>query len=232
METARQTAEPAETGLKSKIEQMKAAVEAAGKTCRDAEQVRGEWERKHKEVKGQHDLLVSQNAWTGEDRENLRKGKETLEEQVETLKIENTELSDATKHTAGSNERVKVEMEEKQIQIGQLQDEISRCTEAEAAAAAETGNRREKTEEALQGRATLAEENLRETERELQRVEETCAQVMMLLEQAIWSPTKDIKWTTDGKSVLHAIRVMEMLGMGTIVVLIRVDDRNETSGPS
>ena len=137
--------------------------------------------------------MVSQNAQTGEDKENLQTDKETLEEQVETLKIENTELSDATKYTAGSNERVKDEMEEKRLQIGQLQDEISRCKEAEAAAAAETGNRCEETEEVLQGRAALAEENLREAERELQRVEEKCAQVMTLMEQAIWSPTKDIK---------------------------------------
>ena len=59
----------------------------------------------------------------------------------------------------------------------------------------------------------------------MQRVEVKYAQVMTLLEQAIWSPAKDIKWTTDGKSVLHAVKVMEMLCMETIVVLIRVDDR-------
>jgi hypothetical protein len=157
-------------------------------------------------------------------REELQKDKEALMEQVEALRRENAELSDATKHTAGSNERARGEMEEKRIQIEQLQDEISRCKEAEATSA-ETGNRHEEAEDALQGRVILAEENLREAEQELQRVEEKCAQVMTLLEQAIWSPAKDIKWTTDGKSVLHAVKVMEMLGMGTIVVLIQVDDR-------
>ena len=98
---------------------------------------------------------------------------------METLKIENTELSDAAKFTAGSNERVKVEMAGKRIPIGQLQDEISRCKEAEAAAAAKTENRREETEEALHGRATLIEENLREAEPELRQVEEKCAHVMI-----------------------------------------------------
>ena len=90
-----------------------------------------EWEEKHKEVKGQHDLLVSQNAQIGEDKARLQKEKETLKEQAETLKIENTELPDATKHTAGSNERVKDEIEGKRIQIEQLQDDISQGSKGE-----------------------------------------------------------------------------------------------------
>ena len=136
--------------------------------------------------------MGSQKVQIKDDKENLQKDKETLEEHVETLKIESTELSNAANHTARSNERVKVEMEGKRIQIEQLHDEISRYREA-TAAAAEKGNRCEETEEALQGRVILAEENLRETEQELRRVEEKCAQVMPLLEQATWSPTKDIK---------------------------------------
>jgi hypothetical protein len=31
----------------------------------------------------------------------------------------------------------------------------------------------------------------------------------MLLEQATWSPAKNIQWTTDNKVVRHAVKVME-----------------------
>ena len=98
-------------------------------------------------------------------------------------------------------------MEKKRIQIEQLQNEISRCKEAEIVAA-EAENRCEDTEEALQSRVTKAEETLedalqelQEVREELQRAEERCTQVTRLLEQATWSPAKDIKWTTDGTSV-------------------------------
>ena len=148
MKIARQTAEHTETELKSKIEQTEAAAEAAAQTCRDAEQVRGEWEKKHKEFKEQHDLLTSQNTQIREDGERLQRMVETLEQQVETLRIENTELSDAAKHTAGSNERAGEEMEKKRIQIEQLQNEISRCKEAEIVTA-EAENRCENIAEAL-----------------------------------------------------------------------------------
>ena len=87
-------------------------------------------------------------------REELQKDKEALMEQVEVLRIENAELSDATKHTAGSNEQARGEMEEKRIQIEQLQEEISRCKEVEtiateggAAADAEIHDLLEKLEE-------------------------------------------------------------------------------------
>ena len=86
--------------------------------------------------------------------DELQKDKEALMEQVEALRRENAELSDAAKHTVGSNEQARGEMEEKRIQIEQLQEEISRCKEAEtiateggAAADAEIHNLLEKLEE-------------------------------------------------------------------------------------
>ena len=96
-------------------------------------------------------------------------------------KIEQMKVAVKTAERSGSNERVKAKMEEKRIQIEQLQDEIARCKEAETTAV-EAESRCEGTKEALQGRVILAEENLREAEQELQRVEEKCAQVTMLLE--------------------------------------------------
>ena len=86
--------------------------------------------------------------------DELQKDKEALMEQVGALQRENAGLSDAAKHTVGNSEQARGEIEEKRIQIEQLQEEISRCKEAEtiateggAAADAEIHNLLEKLEE-------------------------------------------------------------------------------------
>ena len=233
-----QTIESSEVEKKARIKEMEVAVETAAQECRDAKQACQEWEVKHAEVKEQYDQLVSQKQLT-EDKAakevgDLKRSIESLKEQTETLKIEKAELSDASKHTAGSNERAKAELEAKQTQIEQLQGVVARCKESEAAAAAEGMGAQD---EDLLGRLKATEDSFQEAEQELQRANERCAQVKILLEQAIWSPAKNIQWTTDGKVVLHAVTVIRssVLGDGPIeaedgpiVVLVDVNDRKLT----
>ena len=229
-----QTTERVEAEKKARIDEMEAAVDTATQDWRDARQACKEWEMKHTEVKEQYDQLVSQkqlaeNKTSGEV-EDLKKDRESLKEQAEALKKENAELSDAARHTAGSSERAKAEMERKQTQIEQLQGEVARCKEIEATAAEK--DMCEDTREALLGRLKVAEDSFREAEQELQRADERCAQATMLLEQAMWSPAKNIQWTTDSEVVRHAVKVMEggltEAETGPIVVLVNVNDRKLT----
>ena len=223
-----------EAEKKARIDEMEAAVDAATQDCRDAKQACKRWEMKHAEVKEQYDQLVSQKQLaedkTSGEVEDLRKDRESLKEQAEALKKENAELSDAARHTAGSSERAKAEMERKQTQIEQLQGEVARCKEIEATAAEK--DMCEDTKEALLGRLKVAEDSFQEAEQELQRADERCTQATMLLEQATWSPAKNIQWTTDSKVVRHAVKVMEggltEAETGPIVVLVNVNDRKLT----